>query len=112
MNGELTLGENIGDLGGTAIALKAYRMSLKGKVPPVIDGFTADERFFLGNAQSNRTKWRSEILEVSVKSDPHAPDEFRINGVLRNMDDFYQTYGLKEGDGLYLPSDARVRIWQ
>ncbi len=112
INGELTLGENIGDLGGVAIALKAYRLSLKGKEPPVIDGFTAEERFFLGYAQSNRLLWRDEFLETLVKTDPHAPDKFRVNGVYRNVDDFYQAYELKQGDGLYLPDEERISIWQ
>ena len=112
VNGEFTLGENIGDLGGTAIALKAYRMSLKGKESPVIDGFTGEERFFLGMAQSSRIKWREQLIELLIKSDPHAPDEFRINGVAPNVDDFYTTYDVKEGDALYLPEDQRIRIWQ
>ena len=112
VNGEFTLGENIGDLGGTSIALKAYRMSLKGKESPVIDGFTGEERFFLGLAQSSRIKWREQLIELLIKSDPHSPDEFRINGVAPNVDEFYATYDVKEGDALYLPEDQRVRIWQ
>jgi predicted metalloendopeptidase len=112
VNGEFTLGENIGDLGGTAIALKAYRMSLKGKESPVIDGFTGEERFFLGMAQSSRIKWREQLIELLIKSDPHSPDEFRVNGVMPNVDDFYSTYNVEEGDALYLPEDQRVRIWQ
>ncbi|MFT7220663.1 MAG: putative endopeptidase [Candidatus Azotimanducaceae bacterium] len=111
VNGELTLGENIGDLGGTAIALKAYRLSLDGAEPPVLDGFTAEERFFLGNAQTSRLKWRDQFLEYLVKNDPHSPDRFRINGVLPNMEDFYQTYGVKKGDKLYLPTEERISIW-
>lgn len=112
VNGEFTLGENIGDLGGTSIALKAYRMSLKGKESPVIDGFTGEERFFLGLAQSSRIKWREQLIELLIKSDPHSPDEFRINGVTPNVDDFYATYDVQEGDALYLPEDQRIRIWQ
>ena len=112
VNGEFTLGENIGDLGGTAIALKAYRMSLQGKESPVIDGFTGEERFFLGMAQSSRIKWREQLIELLIKSDPHSPDEFRVNGVVPNVDDFYTTYDVKEGDKLYLPPEKRVRIWQ
>lgn len=111
VNGELTLGENIGDLGGTAIALKAYRMSLKGQPSPVIDGFTGEQRFFLGNAQSSRIKWRDQILEIIVKTDPHSPDVYRINGVFPNMPDFYRTYDVQPGDGLYLPEQQRVKIW-
>jgi predicted metalloendopeptidase len=112
VNGEFTLGENIGDLGGTAIALKAYRMSLKGKESPVIDGFTGEERFFLGMAQSSRIKWREQLIELLIKSDPHSPDVFRINGVVPNVDDFYETYSVQEGDKLYRPEEERVRIWQ
>ncbi|MGI9219914.1 MAG: M13 family metallopeptidase [Woeseiaceae bacterium] len=112
VNGEFTLGENIGDLGGTAIALKAYRMSLQGKESPVIDGFTGEERFFLGLAQSSRIKWREQLIELLIKSDPHSPDEFRINGVLPNVDDFYTTYDVQETDALFLSDDERIRIWQ
>jgi predicted metalloendopeptidase len=112
VNGEFTLGENIGDLGGTSIALKAYRMSLKGKESPVIDGFTGEERFFLGVAQSSRILWRDELVELLIKSDPHSPDVYRINGVLPNVDDFYTTYDVNEGDALYIPAADRVRIWQ
>jgi len=111
VNGELTLGENIGDLGGTSIALKAYRMSLEGMASPVIDGFSGEQRFFLGNAQSSRIKWRDQILEIIVKTDPHSPDIYRINGVFPNMADFYKTYNVVEGDGLFLPEDQRVKIW-
>lgn len=112
VNGEFTLGENIGDLGGTSIALKAYRMSLNGTESPVIDGFSGDERFFLGFAQSSRILWREQLVELLVKTDPHSPDVFRINGVVPNVDDFYSTYGVSEGDGLYLAPEKRVRIWQ
>jgi putative endopeptidase len=112
VNGEFTLGENIGDLGGTAIALKAYRMSLKGKDSPIIDGLTGEERFFLGMAQSSRIKWREQLIELLIKSDPHSPDVFRINGVVPNVDDFYETYNVQEGDALYRPEEERVRIWQ
>ncbi len=111
VNGELTLGENIGDLGGTSIALKAYRMSLKGEPSPVIDGFSGEQRFFIGNAQSSRIKWRDQILEIIVRTDPHSPDIYRINGVFPNMEDFYKTYVVVEGDGLFLPEDQRVKIW-
>jgi predicted metalloendopeptidase len=111
VNGEFTLGENIGDLGGTAIALKAYRMSLQGKEPPVIDGFTAEERFFLGMAQTKRILWRDQFIELLIKSDPHSPDEYRVNGVVSNVDAFYETYKVTEGDKLHLPPEQRVRIW-
>ena len=111
VNGELTLGENIGDLGGTSIALKAYRMSLGDKLSPMIDGFSGEQRFFLGNAQSSRIKWRDQILEIIVRTDPHSPDVYRINGVFPNMPDFYRTYDVQPGDGLFLPEQQRVKIW-
>ena len=86
-------------------------MSLQGKPSPVIDGFSGDERFFLGNAQSSRIKWRDQILEIIVRTDPHSPDVYRINGVFPNMPDFYSTYAVKEGDKLFLPAEQRVKIW-
>ncbi len=111
VNGELTLGENIADNSGVEIAYKAYRRSLGGKPAPVIDGKTGDERFFYGFAQAFRGKVRDAALLAQIKSDPHSPDEFRVNGVVRNHDAFYKTFGLKPGDGLYLPPDKRVSIW-
>lgn len=112
INGELTLGENIGDLGGTAIALRAYRKSLSGREGPVIDGFSAEERFFMGRAQSRRVKWREQVMEFFVKNDPHAPSRYRVNAVFSNMKDFYRVYDLQQGDGLYLPPEDRIAIWQ
>jgi predicted metalloendopeptidase len=112
VNGKLTLGENIGDLGGAAIALRAYEMSLEGKESPIIDGLTGDERFFLGMAQVWRSKYRDEAIELRVKSDPHSPSYYRVNGVVPNVDAFYETFDVKEGDGHYLASEDRVRIWR
>jgi putative endopeptidase len=112
VNGELTLGENIGDLGGAAIALRAYELSLDGEEPPVIDGLTGYERFFLGMAQVWRSKYRDEAIELRVKSDPHSPHVFRVNGVVPNVDAFYETYGVNEGDGHWLPPEERVSIWR
>jgi predicted metalloendopeptidase len=112
INGELTLGENIGDLGGTAIALRAYEMSLEGSGSPIIDGLTGNERFFLGMAQAWRSKNRAEATELRVKSDPHSPAYYRVNGVVPNVDAFYETYNVREGDGHFLPSGDRVRIWR
>ena len=112
VNGRLTLGENIGDLGGAAIALRAYEMSLEGKESPIIDGLTGDERFFLGMAQVWRSKYRDEAIELRVKSDPHSPSYYRVNGVVPNVDAFYETFDVKEGDGHYLASEDRVRIWR
>jgi predicted metalloendopeptidase len=111
VNGKLTLGENIADLSGLAIAYKAYKISLGGKDAPVIDGLTGDERFFLNYAQAHREKTRDEIQIVLVKTDPHSPDQFRVNGPLSNLDAFYQTYKLKPGDKLYRAPQERVSIW-
>ncbi|HEX2139772.1 MAG TPA: M13-type metalloendopeptidase, partial [Woeseiaceae bacterium] len=112
VNGELTLGENIGDLGGAAIALRAYELSLDGKESPVIDGMTGRERFFLGFAQVWRSKYRPQATELRIKSDPHSPPVYRVNGVVRNIDAFYDTFDVSEGDGHYLPPEERVHIWR
>jgi putative endopeptidase len=111
VNGALTVGENIGDLGGLSIAYKAYRRSLKGGEAPVIDGFTGDQRFFIGWAQVWRSKYRDAELARRLATDSHSPTEFRCNGVLRNLPEFYAAFGVKEGDKLWLPPDRRVRIW-
>jgi predicted metalloendopeptidase len=87
-------------------------MSLQGKESPVIDGFTGEERFFLGLAQSSRIKWREQFVEYLINADPHSPDVFRINGVVTNVDDFYTTYDVIEGDGHYKAPAERIRIWQ
>jgi predicted metalloendopeptidase len=111
VNGQLTLGENIGDLTGVYIAYQAYRKSLGGKEAPVIDGWTGDQRFFLGFAQIWRSKSREEALRRQVLTDPHSPARFRANGPLRNFTPFYQAFGVTEGDAMYLPEDQRVSIW-
>ncbi|MGI9265334.1 MAG: M13 family metallopeptidase [Gammaproteobacteria bacterium] len=111
VNGELTLGENIADLAGVAIAYRAYLRSLDGKEAPVIDGYTGEQRFFLSNAQASRGKWRDGLMREIVTSDPHSPNEYRVNGVLKNMPEFYAAFDVKEGDGLYLPPEQRVSIW-
>ncbi|WGL18157.1 M13 family metallopeptidase [Microbulbifer bruguierae] len=111
VNGELTLGENIGDLSGLGIAYKAYKMSLNGKEAPVIDGFTGDQRVFLGWAQVWRAKMRDEALSERLKTDPHSPAEYRVQGVLPNIEAFYSAFDVKEGDGMYLPKEDRVVIW-
>ncbi|MEW4570717.1 M13 family metallopeptidase [Tautonia sp. JC769] len=111
VNGALTIGENIGDLGGLTIAHRAYRISLDGEEPPVIDGLTGDQRFFMGWAQVWRTKYRDAELTRRLATDPHSPAEFRCNGVIRNMPEFYDAFGVKEGDDLYLPPEERVKIW-
>ena len=111
VNGKLTLGENIADNSGLAVAYRAWQLSLGGKPAPVIDGLTGEQRFFLGFAQAWRSKLRDEAAIVRVKTDPHSPAEFRVNGTLRNQDEFYRVFGVKPGDRLYLPPEQRVRLW-
>jgi putative endopeptidase len=111
VNGQLTLGENIGDLGGLNVALEAYRISLQGREPPVIDGFTGVQRLFLGFAQVWRSLIRDEQLRRQVVSDPHSPAEYRANGTVRNMDEWYSAFDVKPTAKLYLATDQRVRIW-
>jgi putative endopeptidase len=111
VNGALTIGENIGDLGGLTIAYKAYKRSLGGKDAPVIDGLTGDQRFFYGWAQAWRSKYRDAEIKRRLAVDPHSPTEFRCNGVVRNMPAFYDAFGVKQGDKLWLPPDQRVQIW-
>jgi predicted metalloendopeptidase len=111
VNGRLTLGENIGDLSGLAVAYRAYKLSLNGREAPVINGFTGDQRFFLGWAQVWRSKYRDEALRQQLLTDSHSPGMYRTNGVLVNMPEFYQAFGVKEGDKMYVPADKRVKIW-
>lgn len=111
VNGELTLGENIGDLGGLTIAYKAYQLALQGKDAPLMDGFNGDQRFFLGWGQVWGRKYRDQELLQRLITDPHSPSEFRTNGVVRNMPEFYEAFGVKEGDQLFLPTENRVKIW-
>ena len=111
VNGAFTLGENIGDLGGLAIAYKAYKLALKGAQSPVIDGFTGDQRFFLSYAHSWRNKNRPEEVRRRIAIDPHSPDEFRCNQIVRNVQEFYDAFALTEKDQLWLAPKERVRIW-
>jgi len=111
INGRLTLGENIGDLSGLAIAFKAYQMSLGNNPSPVIDGFTGEQRFFLGWAQVWRRKYRDEELLKRVVTDPHSPSEFRTNGPTSNIDAFYAAFAVKPGDRMYRAPAERVKIW-
>lgn len=111
VNGAFTVGENIGDLGGLSIALLAYRLSLKGGEAPVIDGLTGEQRVFFGWAQVWRTKSRDAEAIRRLAIDPHSPPEFRCNGVIRNMDAFYDAFDVSESDALYLDPQRRVRIW-
>ncbi|MEM9546951.1 MAG: M13 family metallopeptidase [Bacteroidota bacterium] len=111
VNGEFTLGENIGDLGGLTIALKAYQMSLEGKEAPVMDGFTGVQRVFMGWGQAWRKKSREEALRMQISTDPHSPADYRVNGVVRNIPEFYQAFNVGEKSELYLPAEERVKIW-
>ena len=111
VNGAFTLGENIGDLGGLAIAYKAYKLALKGAQSPVIDGFTGDQRFFLSYAHSWRNKNRPEEVRRRIAIDPHSPDEFRCNQIVRNVQEFYDAFSVSEKDQLWLAPSERVRIW-
>jgi len=111
VNGKLTMGENIGDLSGLAIALKAYHASLGGKPAPLIDGLTGDQRFFLSFAQIWRAKYRDSQMRVQILSNPHSPPHFRVWGPTRNNDAWYQAFNVKPGDAMYLPPNKRVKLW-
>ena len=111
VNGQLTLGENIGDVAGIVIARQAYHLSLKGKKAPVIDGYTGDQRFYLAYAQAWRGKQTDASMRQRVLSNPHSPVEYRVNGVVRNDDGWYEAFDVKPGDALYLAPDQRVRMW-
>jgi len=111
VNGRLTLGENIGDVGGLSMAYRAYRMSLNGQEPPVIDDFTGDQRFFLAWAQVWRAAERERSARQRLLSDPHSPPEARVNGAVRNQDAWYEAFNITQDDELYLPPEERVRIW-
>ncbi|HTL33889.1 MAG TPA: M13-type metalloendopeptidase [Kofleriaceae bacterium] len=110
VKGELTLGENIADLAGITVAYQAYKLSLGGKPAPVIEGFTAEQRFFLGFAQVWRRSYRDQELSNRLVTDPHSPSEFRAS-VPRNLDIWYDAFGAKQGEALFLPNDKRVKIW-
>ncbi len=111
LNGDFTLGENIGDLSGLAMAYKAWKFSLNGQDAPIIDGYSGAQRFFLGWAQVWRRKYRDDDLRMRVVADPHSPSEFRCNAIATNLEAFYDAFGLKEGDKLYRPPADRVKIW-
>lgn len=111
VNGEFTLGENIGDLGGIAIGLLAYQMSLNGAEAPVIDGFTGIQRVFLGFGQVWSGKYRDETLRLQIETDPHSPGMYRANGAVRNVPEFYEAFDISADDALYLAPEDRVKIW-
>ena len=111
VNGRLTLGENIGDVGGLSMAYRAYKLATRGKDVPVIDGLTGDQRFFLAWAQVWRSTQREENYRNRLRTDSHSPEEYRVNGVVRNLDEWYAAFGVKPGDAMYLPPEKRVLIW-
>ncbi len=111
VSGALTVGENIGDLGGLAIAWKAYLLSLDGGEPPVVGGLTAGQRFFFAWALNWRDKLKKEEVERLLAIDPHSPDEFRANQIVRNLDPFYDTFDVREGDAMWIDPQRRVTIW-
>jgi putative endopeptidase len=111
VNGALTIGENIGDLGGLSIAWKAYQLAQGGEEPPVIDGYTGAQRFFLSWAQAWQMKLRDEEALRLLSIDPHSPNEFRCNQIVRNIDAFYEAFGVTESDRLWLDPEKRVTIW-
>ena len=111
VNPGLTMGENIGDIGGLAMAYHAYKLSLGGEEAPVIDGYTGDQRFFLAWAQVWKRLNREEALKNQIETDPHSPAQYRVNGVVRNMDAWYDAFDVTEDDDLYLAPEDRVQIW-
>ncbi len=111
VNGRLTLGENIGDLGGLSLAYRAYKLSLDGKEDKVIDGLTGDQRFFLAWAQVWRSAQREGSYRQRLRTDPHSPEEYRVNGVVRNIDAWYDAFNVTPEDDLYLPPEERISIW-
>jgi putative endopeptidase len=111
INGDLTMGENIADLGGLLLALDAYHASLHGRPAPILDGLTGDQRVFLGWAQVWRGKTRDDALRQQLVSDPHSPERARVDIPMRNVDAFYTAFGIKPGDPMYIAPADRVRIW-
>ena len=111
VNGKLTMGENIGDMAGLTLALDAYHVSLQGKPSPVLDGFTGDQRVYLGWAQVWRGKSRDDALKQQIASDPHSPGYYRVNGTIRNQPGWYSAFDVKAGDKLYVAPADRVKIW-
>jgi endothelin-converting enzyme len=111
INGELTLGENIADIGGLTVAYNAYQLSLNGEEPAVLNGFTGNQRVFIGWAQVWRRLYRDEALRNQILTDPHTPAKYRVIGVMNNLPEFYAAFDVKEGDGHYLKEEERVKIW-
>jgi putative endopeptidase len=110
-NGKLVVGEAIGDLGGLSLAYKAYKRSLGGKPGPVLDGYTADQRFFLAFARVWGTHMRPEAMRMRLATDPHPLSKFRANGTLMNMPEFHAAFGCKTGDAMVKPAAEQCRLW-
>jgi predicted metalloendopeptidase len=111
VNGQLTLGENIADLAGLVMARRAWQLSLQGREPPVIDGFTGEQQLFIGYGIAHRGMDRPQRLQSLLLSDPHSPDQYRVTGVLPNLTGFYSAFGVGPADKMYLPPEQRVEIW-
>ena len=111
LKGELLANEAIEDIGGIQIALDAYHASLNGKQPPILDGYTGDQRFFLGRAQMWRAKFSPEFTRNQVATGSNAPPYMRINGPVANVDDWYSAFNVRPGDKLYIAPEQRVRLW-
>jgi putative endopeptidase len=111
VNGRLTLGENIGDLGGLSLAYRAYKLSLDGKEDAVLDGLTGDQRFFMSWAQVWRSQYTDKALRSRLVTDSHSPPLYRVNGIVRNLDAWYEAFGVTESHDLYLPAEQRIVIW-
>jgi putative endopeptidase len=111
ISGEATLGENIADHGGLRVAWRAYQLSLEGEEAPVIEGFTGEQRFFLGWGQIWRILFREEALRQHLQTRPHSPGEFRVNTTLPNIPGFYEAFDVQPGDAMYLPEEERADIW-
>jgi endothelin-converting enzyme/putative endopeptidase len=111
VNGELTLGENIGDLGGLNAAYSAYRLALKDQPAPILDGFTGDQRLFIGWAQVWLFKYRETELRRRLLTDPHSPAQYRANGIVSNLQAFYEAFDIQPDSPMWIPPEKRVRIW-
>lgn len=111
LNGKFTLGENIGDLGGLSVAYTAYKLSLGGQKSPSMDGFTGEQRFFIGWGQVWRRKYREAEMRKRIKTDPHSPSQYRCNGIVSNLDAYYEAFGVEPGSPMYIEPTKRVRIW-
>lgn len=111
VNGALTTGENIADLGGLNIAYDAFKLTAQGRDTARIDGFTPDQRFFLSAAQCARSKLKPELERMLINEDPHSPDLYRVNGPLQNFEPFYKAFNIQPGHKMYVPDSLRVKIW-